>query len=423
MMGEATPYHHGSHRDLLESSPVDSWADRHSIDAIFVPTARPPAYLSGAATLAKSLGCILVTLHSKRWTTAAEARKRLPADLNLIAIDVRDTAPLNLPGWQTTDELADSVFACRSDLSVKRNLALMLSRMLGWSRILFLDDDIIGLNPDGVRAAINLLSTYNAVGLHVGGFPDHSVVCHAFQMAGGQQQEFIGGGALAIEVNRSKSFFPGIYNDDWFFLLDGTDSIQPTAVTGEVIQQPYDPYRNPDRARNEELGDVLAEGIYWLLDQDRRIAEADAAYWTGFLVKRRRFIERVLGMVKADSNLKPDEKTRRMAALKGSLGRLALITPELCESYLKAWAHDRQQWEAHLEKLPTGLLIPEALARLTEEGSPPLRYELGGEPYWATVRARLQMRYPAKARVRPRQAAAAAAIPTAESAETSLARV
>ena len=205
-----------------------------------MPTARPPAHLSGAATLAKSLGCILVTLHSKKWTTAAEARKRLPADLNLIAVNVRDTARLNLPDWRTTDELADSVFACRSDLSTKRNLALALSRMLGWSRILFLDDDITGLKPDDVRAAANLLDTYNAVGLHVGGFPDHSVVCHAYQMAGGRQQEFVGGGALAIEVNRSKSFFPGIYNDDWFFLLDGNDSLQSTAVTGEVIQQPYD---------------------------------------------------------------------------------------------------------------------------------------------------------------------------------------
>lgn len=416
-MGDDTPYHHGSHRDLLASPPVDSWADRHSIDAIFVPTARPPAHLSGAATLAKSLGCILVTLHSKKWTTAAEARKRLPADLNLIAVDVRDTARLNLPDWRTTDELADSVFACRSDLSTKRNLALALSRMLGWSRILFLDDDITGLKPDDVRAAANLLDTYNAVGLHVGGFPDHSVVCHAYQMAGGRQQEFVGGGALAIEVNRSKSFFPSIYNDDWFFLLDGNDSLQSTAVTGEVIQQPYDPFRTPDRARNEELGDVLAEGIYWRLDQNQQIVEADVCYWAGFLVKRRRFIEDVLGMVKEDSDLEPDEKSRRIAALKGSLGRLMLITPELCQSYLKAWAHDRRQWESHINRLPTGLRIPEALARLTQDGSSPLRYKLSDEMHWTITHARLQARGQTMSQVRSHQVAAAAAIPATEPAD------
>jgi hypothetical protein len=393
-------YHHGSHRDLLESPRVDPSAGRQGIDAIFVPTCRPPAYLDSAAKLARSLGCVLVTLHSKKWTTAAQALKRLPADLNLIAIDVKDTVHLNLPRWETTRELTGTVFACRSDLSAKRNLALSLSRMLGWSRILFLDDDITHVKLDDVRVAIGLLDTYNSVGLHVGGFPDHSVVCHAYQMAGGKQQEFIGGGALAIEVTRSESFFPDIYNDDWFFLLDGCDSLQPTAVTGKVIQQPYDPFRTPERARDEELGDVLAEGVYWLLDQGRRIVEADGIYWNGFLVKRRRFIERVLEMVKADRNLEAGERARRIAALKGSLGRLALITPHLCERYLRAWVSDRRQWRDYTASLPRGLGIPHAIAALSREGFPPPRYQLGGGIGWADAFERLQ----AHAQVTPKSA-------------------
>jgi hypothetical protein len=397
---EDSQYHHGSHRGLLNMPPATSTLGQRGIDAVVVPTARPPAYLEGAADLARSLGCTLLTLHSKKWTTAAEARKRLPSDLNHIAVDVKNAAHLNLPSWQTTDVLADTVFACRSDLSAKRNLAIMFAIMIGWSRILYLDDDITGLNPDHARAAVNLLGTYNAVGLHVSGFPDHSVVCHAYQMAGGKQQEFIGGGALAIEVNRCKSFFPGVYNDDWFFLLDGSDSLQPTAVTGEVTQQPYDPFRNPDRARNEELGDVLAEGIYWLLDQERRIIEADAAYWGAFLVKRRRFIDGVLRMVKEDANLEPGERARRVAALKGSLGRLALITPDLCERYLKAWADDRRQWQDHIASLPTGRGLSEVLAALTREDAPPLRYELAGDLYWSTARMQLQGRFPGKSRAR-----------------------
>ena len=154
------------------------------------------------------------------------------------------------------------MFARRTDLSAKRNLALMLSRMSGWSRILFLDDDITGLDPDDIRKASGLLDTHNAVGLRIGGFPDHSVVCHAYRAGCGEQQSFIGGGALVVELNRAGSFFPDIYNDDWFFLLDGHKSLQPVAVTGQVIQYPYDPFRNPDRARTEEFGDVLAE---WML--------------------------------------------------------------------------------------------------------------------------------------------------------------
>jgi hypothetical protein len=371
--------HHGSHRDLLWSPPPGSSFTYRGVDAIVVPTFRRPAYLAGAADLARTLNCFLVTLHSGPWTTAAKAADRLPADVNLIAIDVPEPTQLNLPHWDTSRMLAETVFARRTDLSAKRNLALVLSHMAGWSRILFLDDDITGLNPDDVRKASSLLDNHNAVGLRICGFPDHSVVCHAYRDAGGEQQSFIGGGALVIEAKRTNSFFPDVYNDDWFFLLDGHKSLQPVAVTGQVIQYPYDPFRNPDRARAEELGDVLAEGIYWLLDQGQPIADADEAYWAGFLVKRRSFIESVLDMVQGDDALELPDRARRVAALRGSLGRLMLITPTLCERYLRAWADDRQRWLNHVERLPAGQEFPRVLALLTARGCRSLKWRLGGK--------------------------------------------
>jgi hypothetical protein len=381
--------HHGSHRDLL-------WSGDHvqsqRIDAVFVPTTRNPAYLSAAASLAQEIDCTLVTLHSKQWTTAARAAQRLSKSVDLIAIDVPDAALLRLPPFLTSQLAAHKVFPwdrrrVPTDLSVKRNLALVLSRLLGWSRALFLDDDIHGLNPAEVLDAGGLLDTHNAVGLQVGGFPDHSVVCHAYRDAGGSQQSFIGGGALAVHVQRSTSFFPEIYNDDWFFLLDGDKGIQPVAMTGQVLQYPYDPFRNPERARAEEFGDVLAEGIYWLLDQHLSITDADRAHWAKFLAKRKRFIERVLAMV-AGSKIESAEKARRVAALKGSLGRLALITPELCENYLQAWRADRQKWQRHVQELPTGLDRVAALRWLSAEGAPPVSSQLHGS------NARMAAAYP-----------------------------
>ena len=348
MRSTEMPDHHGSHRDLLWAA--DDSVQNRAVDAIIVPTSRPPAYLDKAAALARSLRCTLVTLHSTRWTSAASAAQRLPRDMDLLAIDVPDPAHLRLPNWETSRLLANTVFRRRTDISAKRNMGLVLSRMLGWSRILFLDDDITELNPDDVRRASGLLDTYNAVGLHVGGFPDHSVVCHAYRQAGGSQQSFIGGGALAVHLERSNSFFPDIYNDDWFFLLNGDKGIQPVGITGAVQQFPYDPFRNPERARAEELGDVLAEGTYWLLDQGGSVTDADRAHWAKFLVKRKRFIGRVLRMVEQDGTLESADRVRRIAALKGSLGRLALITPEFCENYLQAWLVDLQRWQRHLKQ-------------------------------------------------------------------------
>jgi hypothetical protein len=369
--------HHGSHRDLL-------WTGDHiepaSIDAVIVPTIRRPGYLLEAAQLAEALGCVLVTLHSKQWTSAERAMQRLPRSVELIAIDVADVGQLNRPHWQTGQYLPDKIFPRlakypRTDLTAKRNLGLVLSRLLGWSSVMFLDDDITELNPDDVRRASGFLDTHNAAGLHVCGFHDHSVVCHAYRDAGGRQQSFIGGGALLVEVRRNRSFFPEIYNDDWFFLLDGEKGLQSTAVTGRVVQYPYDPFR-PDRARAEEFGDVLAEGIYWLLDQQLSIAAADEAHWTTYLGIRRQFIERVRDMVEADGSLAADDKVRRTEALKGSLGRLALITPRLCVSYLRSWQADQQTWRRHIDALPAGLEPGEALGMLARPGCPPLNWRM-----------------------------------------------
>jgi hypothetical protein len=384
--GTQTPDHHGSHRDLL-SEADDSSLNPREIDAIIVPTCRRPAYLDQAAALALSLRRPLVTLHSKQWTNAAKAAQRVTRAVDLIAIDVPDVASLRLPNWDTSRLLAGTVFASQADLSAKRNLGVMLSRMLGWSRVLFLDDDITGLDPDDVRRASGLLDIHNAVGLQVGGFPDHSVVCHAYLQAGGSQQSFVGGGALVVHLDRNDSFFPEIYNDDWFFLLDGEKGIQSVGITGKVRQYPYDPFRTPDRARAEEFGDVLAEGIYWLLDQGRSIGDADRAHWTRFLDQREQFIRRVLRMVAQDGTIESAERARRVAALKGSLGRLALITPDLCEMYLRAWMSDRLMWHRHLQKffisdvqrLPADERRQQALASLSRPRAPHLTWRTGGQ--------------------------------------------
>jgi hypothetical protein len=109
---------------------------------------------------------------------------------------VADPASLRLPDLETSRLLAGTRFAGKEDTSAKRNLGLVLSHMIGWGRIVFLDDDILVGDPGHLRQAAGLLDTHNAVGLSVVGYPDNSVVCHAYRAVGGFQQSFIGGGAL-----------------------------------------------------------------------------------------------------------------------------------------------------------------------------------------------------------------------------------
>src|SRR5258707_723950 len=190
-----TPYHHGSHCDFLWT-PDSSQPGK--IDAIMVPTVRPPVYLGMAAKLARHLGCPLVTLHSGRWTSARAAADRIGSGVDLIAIDVPDPSTLRLMDLETSRLLAGTRFARKRDTSAKRNLGLLLAHALGWQRIIFLDDDIQVPDPGDLRRATGLLDTYNAVGLENRGFPDNSVVCHAFRMVGGSQNSFIGSSAPRV---------------------------------------------------------------------------------------------------------------------------------------------------------------------------------------------------------------------------------
>lgn len=341
-----SPQHHGSHRQLL-SEPTHLPAES-TVDAIIVPTARPSVYLQAAIDLARNLDCTLVALCSKRATASGTEQRARGAGIELAAIDMERLPAGVLPNFATTDLLANTPFEMRSDLSRKRNLGLLLSRMAGWQRVVFLDDDITVPMPTDIVEAVSYLGEYAGVGLRNEGFPDNSVVCHAYREAGGLQETFVGGGALAVGADSMTSFFPNIYNEDWLFLLDEV-GLRPTAVKGRVIQAPYDPFADDRRARAQELGDTLAEGVYSLLDHGGRVQEAGLRFWRKFLRSRRQLINQVIAMVELSDK---DVATRRrmITALKAARGRSELISPNLCVDFIKAWQLDRAVWRKHVEE-------------------------------------------------------------------------
>ncbi|ATY11031.1 hypothetical protein CU254_11540 [Amycolatopsis sp. AA4] len=349
----AAPAQHTTHQRLLHHVAADD-APQAQLDAIVVPNGRPAAYLKDAFRAARELDATLLLLCSKnaRATDAVLAAKR--EGVRVRAIDTDEAAGLGaVPPFEANQLLQRQRKARmlrRADTSFKRNLGVLVADLAGWQRILFLDDDIHLSRPGDLRAAAGLLDEYAAVGLANTGMPDNSVVCHAYRESGGKQDTFVGGGALVVGKDAYTSFFPDIYNEDWFFLL-GDTGLRATAVTGTAYQGDYDPYRDTARARSEELGDTLAEGIYCLLDNGLSIADATVAYWKGFLESRRAFIRTTLQQVRDAPHLTGAREERMIAALKAACGRSLLIEPELCVEYLRAWQQDRETWQTHLESL------------------------------------------------------------------------
>ncbi|WP_116206512.1 hypothetical protein [Amycolatopsis circi] len=346
----AAPAQHTTHQRLLDHVAAAD-APQARLDAIIVPNGRPAAYLKDAFRAAREVDATVLLLCSKnaRATDAVLAAKR--DGVRVRAIDTDEAAGLGaVPPFATSRLLQAKRLLRRADTSFKRNLGVLVADLAGWQRILFLDDDIHLSRPDDLRAAAGLLDEYAAVGLANTGMPDNSVVCHAYRESGGQQDTFVGGGALAVGRDAFSSFFPDIYNEDWFFLLSGT-GLRATAVTGAAYQHDYDPFRDTVRARSEELGDALAEGIYCLLDNRMSIADADAEYWASFLESRRAFIRTTLRQVQDAPYLTGAYQDRMIAALKAALGRSLLIEPDLCVRYLRAWQRDRETWQTHLLSL------------------------------------------------------------------------
>jgi hypothetical protein len=354
---------HQTHQGLL--TRVDAALVQPArMDAIIVPNGRPAPYLEQAIGLAKEHSAHLLLMCSLRAdaSSAALMAKRAGVRVTAIDIDPELLPPGLVPEFATDKLLRFSRFQRYVDTSFKRNLGLLIATLAGWERILFLDDDIVLRRLPHLGAAAGLLAAHPVVGLANEGMPDNSVVCHALRDIGEAQDTFIGGGALAVGAEAFGSFFPNIYNEDWFFLLD-EGRLRPSAVTGTAFQYDYDPYRDGERARGEELGDTLAEGVFGLLDNGDSLAAADARYWDAFLLERRRIISTTIDRV-GQAPIDAAQKARMIVALKAAIGRSHLIKPELCVQYLKAWQTDCLRWRRHVDGYPRNLGIDGALATL-----------------------------------------------------------
>ncbi|HEX6235068.1 MAG TPA: hypothetical protein VFZ63_18200 [Jiangellaceae bacterium] len=352
-----TPHHHGTHRNLLTVVNADV-APRILVDAVMVPATRSVEALDTAIDLTHELGSVLVAFCSGE-VSAEQVIDRAAGTVSVVAIDI-DTLPKDcLPTFETSAVVTDSRFERFTDLSQKRNLALLLSRISGWRRVLLLDDDIHHVSASDVCAAAGLLKRFDAVGLRNRGFPDNSVVCHVSREVGYKQGQFIGAGGLVITPAKAESFFPDIYNEDWFYLLGLRQPLR-LAATGRMRHQLFNPFADPDRARREELGDCMAEGLFWLLDEGRSIDDADVNHWRQFLDHRRQFIDSLL------QQLDPVSDVKMIASLEaaGTICSSLIDEPDICEGYVHLWRSDIDRWRQFLHEKPDGLGVEKSLAEL-----------------------------------------------------------
>ncbi|OHV75224.1 hypothetical protein [Pseudofrankia sp. BMG5.36] len=350
-------HHFPDHRDFLKVYEPATGDSADLLDAVIVPTVRPAKHLDTAAQIASGASRRLIVLCSRE-ARAVEVRARFDStQAEVTAIDIP-------PGyWHPTLDFATSseIFMRLSptpvprDLSLKRNLGLLIARLSGWRKIVFMDDDIYGIDPGGLLRASAALNSNRASCFLVespegpaDSLPteDNSAVCHALRLVGGKQNVFASGSALGVNCSEEISLFPNIYNEDFFFLLRETRRSGITRV-GFVRQREYNPFL-PERARYEEFGDVLAEGLLASLHLGKSELPT-TEYWKKFLAARSALLHEIrAGLSTSDSQY----AANATEAVKAAQRQLRSVTPDACTEYLTRFDQDRRAWARRLGALP-----------------------------------------------------------------------
>jgi len=332
--------HHASHRSLLSRIPAHLTASDRRPDAIFVLAYRRDGCYGQILEVAAQVGCPVILLCSGGVSADSLVDALGPlARVALIAVDF--PAGYQYPDIRLGTSLSIGSRYRSVDVSEKRNVALLIARLLRWKLVMFLEDDVYGVDVEEIQRACRALDTSSdgltAVGWALTDFDDNSVVCHARRLSGQPQDTFIGSGALLISCTERMPFFPRVYNEDWLFffplILAGG-----LAMGGEVRQLAYEPFR-PRRARFEEFGDVLAEGLYALLHMPataRAEMIEDRNYWAGVLRSRIEMIRHTEALL----------KLRMQAPVPDSEGRRRL--QDACESLRIARGMHRESWAGQL---------------------------------------------------------------------------
>jgi hypothetical protein len=356
----ASHAHLSQDASLSPCPPVNSRRGR--LDALVVPASRPAFSLRPIIELAARLGIPLVVLCSMQ-TTPEQVAKQVAGtrEARCLIIQIPDEWKHSKFPTRTAAEEFRKASAYRvSDLSAKRNLGLLLARLEGWNKIAFVDDDIISLQTDDIARLALKLDDHQVAGMLVRDHPDNSVVCHARRLAGLWQDIFVTGAVLGVHCgDLPLSFFPDLYNEDWFFFAEEAAAHDLPRV-GDAKQAHYDPFASPERARREEFGDVLAEGLYALMDEgdgcapfDNQLRTAEIGYWSRFIQARYEVItetQMVLGGF-LERNSDDHGVSSAIASLAAAENQLGQITPDLCVNFLNAWRDDLRDWRTFSNKL------------------------------------------------------------------------
>jgi hypothetical protein len=378
-----SPFQVPSYADLLATPEIPaSGKDKPSgkrdinvpvIDAIIVPTIRSAEQLSTAVDLAFQARCQLIALYTNSFPAGLPSILRrlkpgmvtplaLQSNVRHKAIDIGAAIPQSMISFGALD------------ISRKRNLGLLIGRACGWTRMLFLDDDIRRLNIAKLSSAAALLDDYPVVGLQVIQYPDASVVGHVRRLAGRKQDPFISGGSLLVDPQKFSGFFPPVYHEDWLCTINHLRH-REVAIGGQVRQLAYQLFTTTQRAQFEEFGEIFAAGLLWLVLQSATEGSKSAAsergywhaamkpqFWEEILTERSKLLGDL--SIHAELVLGLQGSIRPLKSLQAARQRCDGLSSAEFVSFMRDWLASLEAWQQQLADIRPAESVAKALTDL-----------------------------------------------------------
>ena len=361
MKPQQKPSHAYLLRDRSKEPPPTTRSRPAHLDAIIIPASRPASWFTDLIWLSAVLGAVLVVICSRQTKVEQLATRiaRVPGARGLL-IDVRNPPDLGLPTRTSAERFQVASAGRVSDLSLKRNLGLLIARRHGWRKVAFVDDDITHSRPSRFTRMAAQLESHQIVGMVCRSYPDSSVACHARRLARLPQDNFVTGAVLGVNcVDLPIPFFPNIYNEDWLFFSNAALQRELCTV-GDAIQLEYDPFASPARARHEEFGDVVAEGLFTIIGDalpDTKmmalLMEATTtSYWKYFVDARSTMLDDtrdILTNYPHDDNSQ-DVVNKAIQSLNAAVEQQESIDNDLYPDFVDAWWQDAENWAGICQK-------------------------------------------------------------------------
>jgi hypothetical protein len=257
----------------IEGRPVPS---EGPLDAIYVPTLSDRPAPATAHERLKRHAHRIIYMFTDR---SAPWARNAPVDSAITWTELPAAFPRERYESAPANRTRSARLAPRYDIPLKRSAAVAHAQAEGFGRIGLLDDDIelTDANLDAARAALE--GGTDMASFYVLGYPDVSTVAHVERNLRRQPSSVsIGGNCLFLRLAAVEHDFPRLYNDDWFFLFRhvGSATIASVGVAG---QRPYRAWEHPGRARFEQLGDVIVEGLRRRLSEGAPLDVTSEGFW------------------------------------------------------------------------------------------------------------------------------------------------